>query len=97
MGNAMESIVYFDAEIGADDHKILDIGALWDSETFHSASAADFWTFAADARYLCGHNYHSSRFEISVAVTPDAITGRADYIRCTCHRSCSYAAPITRS
>ena len=52
----MKSIVYFDTEIGADDHKIYDIGALRDGKTFHSASAGDFCAFAADAAYLCGHN-----------------------------------------
>ena len=52
----MESIIYFDAEISVENHKILDIGALRDGETFHSASVNDFYAFAANARYLCGHN-----------------------------------------
>ena len=68
----MESIVYFDAEIGAEDHKIRDIGALRDGETFHSASVADFWAFAADACYLCGHNiiHHDLQYLSPLCPTP---------------------------
>ena len=68
----MESIVYFDAEIGVEDHKIRDIGALRDGETFHSASVNDFYAFAADARYLCGHNivHHDLKYLSPLLPTP---------------------------
>ncbi|MBR0281815.1 MAG: hypothetical protein IJQ81_09505 [Oscillibacter sp.] len=68
----MESIVYLDAKIGVENHKILDIGALRDGETFHSASAADFWAFAADADYLCGHNIvrHDLKYLSPLRPTP---------------------------
>ncbi len=52
-----KSIVFFDTEVGVDDNKIHDIGALKQNGTvFHSASIADFFSFCNGAEYICGHN-----------------------------------------
>lgn len=60
-----KSVVFFDTEIGIDDKKIHDIGAVRsDKETLHTASVSDFCTFAADADFLCGHNvvHHDMKY-----------------------------------
>ena len=50
-------IVFIDTEIGIDDEKIHDIGALRsDRAVFHSASVQSFIEFAANAEFVCGHN-----------------------------------------
>ena len=52
-----KKIVFFDTEIGVDDKKIHDIGAVRsDKGTLHTASVSDFCAFVADADFLCGHN-----------------------------------------
>ena len=52
-----KSVVFFDTEIGVDDKKIKDIGAVRsDRGILHTASVSDFCAFAADADFLCGHN-----------------------------------------
>ena len=52
-----KSIVFFDTEIGVDDKKIHDIGAVRaDKGIFHSASVQDFCAFVSGTEYLCGHN-----------------------------------------
>ncbi|MDD4125805.1 MAG: RecQ family ATP-dependent DNA helicase, partial [Eubacteriales bacterium] len=54
MGN---SIVFIDSEIGIDDKKICDLGAVRsDQNTFHGVSVNDFCSFTAMSEYLCGHN-----------------------------------------
>ena len=60
-----KSIVFFDTEIGVDDQKIHDIGAVRsDKGTLHTASVSDFCAFAADADFLCGHNvvHHDMKY-----------------------------------
>lgn len=60
-----KSVVFFDTEIGVDDKKIHDIGAVRsDKGTLHTASVSDFCTFAADADFLCGHNvvHHDMKY-----------------------------------
>ncbi len=60
-----KSIVFFDTEIGVDDKKIHDIGAVCsDKGTLHTSSVSDFCAFAADADFLCGHNvvHHDMRY-----------------------------------
>lgn len=52
-----KSIVFIDTEVGVDDHKIHDIGAVrQDRAYFHSASVRNFVEFIAGAEYICGHN-----------------------------------------
>lgn len=52
-----KSIVFFDTEVGVDDKKIHDIGAVRaDKGIFHSASVQDFCAFISGTEYLCGHN-----------------------------------------
>lgn len=51
------SIVFIDAEIGIEDKKIHDLGAVKDDRTsFHSASIRDFTAFVSEAEFICGHN-----------------------------------------
>ena len=50
-------IAFIDSEVGIDDGKIHDLGAVrTDGSTFHSASAGDFARFIAGCDYVCGHN-----------------------------------------
>lgn len=50
-------VVFFDTEVGVDDKKLNDIGAVCDDKgTLHTRSASDFCAFAAGADFLCGHN-----------------------------------------
>ena len=60
-----KSVVFFDTEIGVDDKKIHDIGAVRsDKGTLHTASVSDFCAFAANADFLCGHNvvHHDMKY-----------------------------------
>lgn len=51
------SIAFIDSEIGVDDKKIHDLGAVRnDRASFHSASVWEFSEFIADVEFLCGHN-----------------------------------------
>lgn len=51
------SIVFIDSEIGVDDKKIKDLGAVCENGTeFHSASVKEFCGFVSDADFICGHN-----------------------------------------
>lgn len=48
---------FVDVEIGLQDHKIHDIGALrFDGAIFHKASKEELFDFLRDSDYLCGHN-----------------------------------------
>ncbi len=52
-----KKIVFMDTEVGIDDGKIHDIGALrFDRSIFHGASLPEFLKFAEGAEFLCGHN-----------------------------------------
>ena len=52
-----KSIVYIDSEIGTDDKKIKDLGAIKsDRSSFHAPSIWDFYAFISDADFVCGHN-----------------------------------------
>ncbi len=60
-----KSIVFFDTEVGVDDKKIHDIGAVRaDKGIYHSSSVQDFCAFISDAEYICGHNiiHHDIKF-----------------------------------
>ena len=64
-----KSVVFFDTEIGIDDKKIHDIGAVRsDKGTLHTASASEFCTFVTGAEFLCGHNvvHHDMKYLTSV-------------------------------
>lgn len=53
----MKSIVFIDSEIGVEDKKIKDIGAVKaDRTTFHSQSVRNFYAFISDSDFICGHN-----------------------------------------
>lgn len=50
-------ICFFDTEVGVQDKKIYDIGAIKnDGTNFHSSVIKDFFLFCQNSKYLCGHN-----------------------------------------
>ena len=52
-----KKIVFIDTEIGIEDRKIHDIGAIRSDKTvFHSSSLHDFYNFISDSEFVCGHN-----------------------------------------
>lgn len=52
-----KKIVFLDSEVGIEDKKIHDLGAVSsDGNTFHNSSVHDFCKFISGADYLCGHN-----------------------------------------
>lgn len=54
-----------DVEVGLNDNKIHDIGALrHDGAVFHKASKNELMDFISDVRYVCGHNiiHHDARY-----------------------------------
>ena len=52
-----EGIAFIDIEVGLQDHKAHDYGAVKASgEQFHAASRQDFVKFVADTEFVCGHN-----------------------------------------
>ena len=73
-----KSIVYIDSEIGIDDKRIKDLGAIKnDRSSFHSPSLRDFYAFISDADFVCGHNivhhdlaYLTSHFEKPLRCEP---------------------------
>jgi ATP-dependent DNA helicase RecQ len=57
MTQMSKKIIFIDTEIGVNNKKILDIGAIdWQGNKFHSNGRAEFEKFIADAEYLAGHN-----------------------------------------
>jgi ATP-dependent DNA helicase RecQ len=53
----MKKIIFVDTEVGVENKKIHDIGAIdWLGNKFHAASRAKFEDFIAEAQYLAGHN-----------------------------------------
>ena len=53
----LSGLVFIDVEVGIDDNKAHDFGAVRDSgQELHTASKNDFSSFISDAEYLCGHN-----------------------------------------
>ena len=66
-------IAFLDTEIGVEDKKIHDIGAVHsDGTTFHSSSLRDFIMFISDAGFVCGHNivHHDLKY-IAAAMGKD--------------------------
>ena len=52
----LESVVFFDAEIGVDDKRVHDIGAVRDGREFHSGDRSAFAKFIDGVEFVCGHN-----------------------------------------
>lgn len=52
----MKAIVFFDTEVGIEDERIHDIGAVRNRDLFHSVNIAEFQAFIEGTEYLCGHN-----------------------------------------
>ena len=73
-----KSIVYIDSEIGIEDQKIKDLGAIKsDRSSFHAPSVRNFYAFISDADFVCGHNivhhdlvYLTPRFEKPLRAEP---------------------------
>ena len=73
-----KSIVYIDSEIGIEDKKIKDLGAIKENRSsFHAPSVRDFYAFISDADFVCGHNivhhdlvYLTPRFEKPLHAEP---------------------------
>lgn len=73
-----KSIVFFDTEVGIDDKKIYDIGAVRaDKGIFHSASVGDFCAFVSDAEYICGHNIIHHDIKFIEEASPQKISSKA--------------------
>ena len=54
-----------DVEIGFEDHKIHDIGAIrYDNATFRKTSKKELFNFLRDVEYICGHNiiHHDAKY-----------------------------------
>lgn len=52
-----KSVTFIDTEVGVDDHKIHDIGAIrQDRASFHAANIREFAAFVEGTEYICGHN-----------------------------------------
>lgn len=71
------SVVFIDTEVGIEDHKIHDIGALGpNSASFHSSSVRDLESFAAGKKYICGHNILHHDLKYIRAVLGHDLPGR---------------------
>lgn len=52
-----KSVTFIDTEVGVDDYKIHDIGAIRnDHAYFHAANIREFAAFVDGTEYVCGHN-----------------------------------------
>ena len=54
-----------DVEIGLEDYKIHDIGALrYDGAVYHKVSKEELFEFFSDVDYICGHNiiHHDAKY-----------------------------------
>ena len=75
-----KSVVFIDAEIGVEDKKIHDLGAVRNNRSyFHSASISDFIRFIFGAEFVCGHNiiYHDLKY-IQAAIGKEINVGVID-------------------
>ena len=69
-----KSVVFFDTEIGVDDKRIHDIGAVRsDKGTLHTASVSAFCAFAAGSDFLCGHNVIHHDMKYIVPLTDERV------------------------
>ena len=65
----MNRIIFIDTEVGIDDKKIRDTGAVKENgASLHTASLQDFSAFVSETEYLCGHNivHHDMKYLDSV-------------------------------
>ncbi len=56
---------FVDVEVGLNDKKIHDIGAIrWDGAVFHSSDRQELISFLKDVDFVCGHNiiHHDARY-----------------------------------
>ena len=68
-----KSIVFIDSEIGVEDKRIKDIGAVYeDGSELHSASIRDFSDFISSAAFVCGHNiiHHDLKYILPALPIP---------------------------
>lgn len=73
-----KSIVFIDTEVGIDDKKIHDIGAVRaDKGFFHSVSVQDFCAFVSDAEYICGHNIIHHDIKFLEEASPQKLSSKA--------------------
>ena len=77
-------IAFIDTEVGNEDKRIHDIGAVRsDGTVFHSSSLRDFAMFISDVDFVCGHNivhhdlYYINNTALNKVITIPAIDGRA--------------------
>ena len=70
-----KDIVFFDTEVGIDDKKVHDIGAVRNGLFFHSANPKEFQTFIDGAEFVCGHNiiHHDIKYVQHVGMPSKAI------------------------
>ena len=77
-----KSIVYIDSEIGIEDKKIKDLGAIKsDRSSFHAPSLREFYVFISDADFVCGHNivHHDLRY-LAPLFDPPLASGAIDML-----------------
>lgn len=73
-----KSVVFIDAEIGVEDKKIHDLGAVKDDRTcFHAGSVRDFLSFISGADFICGHNIIRHDLAVIQATTERSLTSKA--------------------
>lgn len=61
----LSGIAFIDTEVGLNDKKVHDFGAIKDLDTgIHTNSKKEFENYIADSEYLCGHNiiHHDLQF-----------------------------------
>ena len=63
-------IAFIDTEVGIEDKRIHDIGAVRsDGAVFHSSSLRDFAMFISNVDFVCGHNIvHHDLYYINTAL-----------------------------
>ncbi len=69
-----KDIIFFDTEIGVDDKRIHDIGAVRNGAVFHSANLRDFASFASGSEFVCGHNIIHHDMKYLHEKNPDILT-----------------------
>ncbi len=56
---------FLDTEVGMNDHKVHDIGALrWDRCIYHATNKRELYDFLKDIDFICGHNiiHHDAKY-----------------------------------
>ena len=70
-----KDVVFFDTEVGIEDKKVHDIGAVKNGLFFHSANGKEFQAFVNGTEYVCGHNiiHHDLKFVSNIKMPKKAI------------------------